>query len=291
MNTIGGDAIAIIYACLRRLQLDFDGMIIANQAENFSAGANLLLLLVNAQDQDWDEIDLAVRQFQHVNMAIKQAAKPIIAVPQGMTLGGGCEIALHARLIHASAEAYLGLVEKNVGLIPAGGGTKEMMIRANERVASGVDATMNAIFEIIATAKVSTSAEDARKMGFLRPMDKITMNRDRLIGDAKQTALEMARAGHQPATSAPIQVLGEPFLSAMKSGVEQDLRAGNITEYDALIVRKLAFVMAGGKGAPRAVSEQYLPDLEREAFVSLCGEKKTQERIAHMLKTGKPLHN
>ena len=229
MNTIGGDAIAMIHAGLRRLQSEFDGMIIANQAENFSAGANLLLLLVNAQDQDWDEIDLAVRQFQRVNMAIKQAAKPVIAAPQGLALGGGCEIALHARLIHASAEAYLGLVEKNVGLIPAGGGTKEMMIRANEQVAGGLDTAMKTIFEIIAAAKVSTSAEEARGMGFLRPMDKMTMNRDRLIGDAKRSVLEMAQAGHQAATSAPIQVLGEPFLSALKSGVEQELRAAAVS--------------------------------------------------------------
>lgn len=296
MNAIGGDIMAMIHTGLRYLAADFEAMVIANQAENFSAGANLMLLLVHAQEQEWDEIELAVRQFQNVNMAIKYAPKPVVAAPQGMALGGGCEIVLHAARVHAAAEAYIGLVETGVGLIPAGGGTKEMLVRANERAGSGNDLdlfhSMRGIFETMATAKVSTSAEEARGLGFLRAADAVSMNPDRLVADAKQTALGLARAGHRPPIPAPIRVLGESFIAAAKLGLHQMLRGGYISEYDALVARKLASVMAGGPlSSPQKVSEQYILDLEREAFVSLCGEKKTQERIVHTLKTGKPLRN
>jgi 3-hydroxyacyl-CoA dehydrogenase len=296
MNAIGGDIVAMVHAGLQRLAADFDAMVIANQAENFSAGANLMLLLVHAQEQEWDEIELAVRQFQDMNMAIKYAPKPVVVAPQGMALGGGCEIVLHASRVHAAAEAYIGLVEAGVGLIPAGGGTREMLVRASERAASGNDLdlshAMRGIFETMATAKVSTSAEEARGLGFLRAADAISMNGDWLAADAKQTAVAMARAEYRPPIPATIRVLGESFIAAAKLGVHQMLRGGYISEYDALVALKLAGVMAGGPlSSPQKVPEQCILDLERETFVSLCGEKRTQERIAHTLKTGKPLRN
>jgi 3-hydroxyacyl-CoA dehydrogenase len=304
MNAIGGDLVAMLHAGLKRLETDFDAMVIANQAPNFSVGANLMLLLVAAQEQEWDEVHLAVRQFQNVNLAIKYAPKPVVAAPHGMALGGGCEIPLHAARIQAAAEAYIGLVETGVGLIPAGGGTKEMLIRANERAAGGEDLdlfhALKPVFETIAMAKVATSAEEARDFGFLRRADNISMNRDRLVADAKEAALALVRGGYRPLAASPaegaastqIRVLGEQFLAGAKVAIHLLLRGGYISEYDAHVARKLAYILAGGPlSAPQLVSEQYVLDLEREAFVSLCGEKKTQERIAHTLKTGKPLRN
>jgi 3-hydroxyacyl-CoA dehydrogenase len=304
MNAIGADLIAMMHKGLRRLENDFDAMVIANQASNFSVGANLMLVLVGAQEQEWDELHMAVKQFQNVNLAIKYAPKPVVAAPQGMALGGGCEIGLHAAKIHAAAEAYIGLVEVGVGLIPGGGGTKEMLIRANENAASGDDLdlfhTLRPVFENIATAKVGTSAEECRELGYLRRNDSYSMNRDRLVADAKQTALALARGGWKPAASSwqegaqstQIKVLGESFLAAAKMAIHLMVRGGYASDYDAHVARQLANILAGGAlSAPQLVSEQYVLDLEREAFVSLCGEKKTQERIAHTLKTGKPLRN
>jgi len=296
MNSIGGDLVAMIHAGLNRLNTDFDAMVIGNQAANFSVGANLMLVLISAQEGEWDDIHMAVRQFQRVNMAIKYAPRPVVAAPQGMALGGGCEISLHAARIHAAAEAYIGLVETGVGLIPGGGGTKEMLIRANEHAAGGEDLdlfhALKPVFENIALAKVSTSGEDARSPGYLRPSDLIAMNRDRQIGDAKQTALAMLRAGYHPPAPAQIRVLGEQFLTGAKLAIHMMIRGGYATEYDGVVGRKLGSVLAGGQiTAPQTVPEQYVLDLEREAFVSLCGERKTQERIAHTLKTGKPLRN
>ena len=296
MNAIGGDITAMIQSGVARLETEFEAMVIGNQATNFSAGANLMLLLMTAQEGEWDDIHLAVRQFQRMNMAIKYAPRPVVAAPQGMVLGGGCEINLHAARIHATAEAYIGLVEVGVGLIPGGGGTKEMLIRANEHAAGGdnLDLThaLRPIFENIATAKVSTSAEEARSLGYLRPSDLIAMNRDRQIADAKQTALAMVRAGYHPPASAEIRVLGEEFLALAKLAVHMMVRGEYATEYDGVVARKLAYILAGGGiTAAQSVPEQYILDLEREAFVSLCGERKTQERIAHTLKTGKPLRN
>ena len=296
MNSIGGDLVAMIHAGLNRLNTDFDAMVIGNQATNFSVGANLMLVLISAQEGEWDDIHMAVRQFQRVNMAIKYAPGPVVAAPQGMALGGGCEISLHAARIHAAAEAYIGLVETGVGLIPGGGGTKEMLIRANEHAAGGEDLdlfhALKPVFENIAMAKVSTSGEDARALDYLRPSDLIAMNRDRQIGDAKQTALAMLRAGYHPPAPAQIRVLGEQFLTGAKLAIHMMIRGGYATEYDGVVGRKLGSVLAGGAiTAPQTVPEQYVLDLEREAFVSLCGERKTQERIAHTLKTGKPLRN
>ncbi len=311
MNAIGADLIAMIHKGIKRLGTDFDAMVIANQATNFSVGANLMLVLVGAQEQEWDELHMAVKQFQNVNLAIKYAPKPIVAAPQGMALGGGCEISLHAAKIHSAAEAYIGLVEVGVGLIPGGGGTKEILIRANEN-AGGTGFSLSAesdldlfhalrpFFENIATAKVGTSAEECRDLGYLRRTDTYSMNRERLVADAKQTALALVRGGWKPAASSwqegaqstQIKVLGESFLAAAKLAIHMMTRGGYASDYDAHVARKLANILAGGAlSSPQLVNEQYVLDLEREAFVSLCGEKKTQERIAHTLKTGKPLRN
>jgi len=304
MNAIGAELIAMIHKGLKRLEKDFDAMVIANQAANFSVGANLMLVLVGAQEQEWDELHMAVKQFQNVNLAIKYAPKPVVAAPQGMALGGGCEVGLHSTKIHAAAEAYIGLVETGVGLIPGGGGTKEMLIRANEIAGSGDDLdlfhALRPIFENIAMAKVGTSAEESRDLGYLRRTDTYSMNRDRLVGDAKQTALALVRSAWKPAAASwqegaqttQIKVLGESFLAAAKLAIHMMIRGGYASDYDAHVGRKLANILAGGSlSTPQMVSEQYVLDLEREAFVSLCGEKKTQERIAHTLKTGKPLRN
>ncbi len=304
MNAIGADLIAMLHKGLRRLETDFDAMVIANQAANFSVGANLMLVLVGAQEQEWDELHMAVRQFQNVNLAVKYAPKPVVAAPQGMALGGGCEVSLHAAKTQAAAEAYIGLVETGVGLIPGGGGTKEMLIRANEHAASGEDLdlfhALKPVFEAIAMAKVGTSAEECRDLGYLRREDGVSMNRDRLVADAKETALALVRSGYKPpaaswqegAQTTQIKVLGEQFLAGAKLAIHMMVRGGYASEYDAHVGRKVANILAGGAlTSPQMVSEQYVLDLERDAFVSLCGEKKTQERIAHTLKTGKPLRN
>jgi 3-hydroxyacyl-CoA dehydrogenase len=313
MNAIGADLIAMLHRGLKRLETDFDAMVIANQAVNFSVGANLMLVLVGAQEQEWDELHMAVKQFQNINLAIKYAPKPVVAAPQGLALGGGCEVGLHAAKIQAAAEAYIGLVETGVGLIPGGGGTKEMLIRANEH-AGGTSFSLSSspesdldlfhalkpIFEAIAMAKVGTSAEECRDLGYLRREDGVSMNRDRLVADAKEAALSLVRGGYKPlaatwqegAQTTQIKVLGEQFLAGAKLAIHMMLRGGYASEYDAHVGRKLANILAGGPlTSPQLVSEQYVLDLEREAFVSLCGEKKTQERIAHTLKTGKPLRN
>ena len=304
MNAIGADLIAMLHKGLKRLETDFDAMVIANQAVNFSVGANLMLVLVGAQEQEWDELHMAVKQFQNINLAIKYAPKPVVAAPQGLALGGGCEVSLHAARIQAAAEAYIGLVEAGVGLIPGGGGTKEMMIRANEHAAGGEDLdlfhALKPVFEAIAMAKVGTSAEECRDLGYLRREDGVSMNRDRLVADAKEAALALVRGGYKPlaatwqegAQTTQIRVLGEQFLAGAKLAIHMMLRGGYASEYDAHVGRKLANILAGGAlTSPQLVSEQYVLDLEREAFVSLCGEKRTQERIAHTLKTGKPLRN
>ena len=245
-----------------------------------------------------------MKQFQNVNLAIKYAPKPVVIAPQGMALGGGCEVSLHGARIQAAAEAYMGLVEAGVGLIPGGGGSKEMLIRANEHASGGDDLdlfhALRPIFETLAMAKVGTSAEECRDYGFLRREDGVSMNRERLVADAKEAALALIRGGYKPpaaswqegAQTTQIKVLGEQFLATAKMAIHLLLRGGYATEHDAVVARKLANILAGGAlSAPQFVSEQYVLDLEREAFVSLCGERKTQERIAHTLKTGKPLRN
>jgi 3-hydroxyacyl-CoA dehydrogenase len=300
MNAIGGDLLGMIHKGLARLRTDFDAMVIANQGENFSAGANLMLVLMTAQEQEWDDLHVMVRQFQNTTLAIKHAPKPVVVAPQGLALGGGCEVVLHGTRVHAAAEAYMGLVEVGVGLIPAGGGSKEMIIRANERAEGEEDLdlfhALKPVFENIAMAKVSTSGEEARDLGYLRRADLVAMNLERLVADAKETALGLVRGEWRQTAPAPnepsIRVLGQEFSAAAKLAVYMMLKGEYISEYDALVARKLGNILAGGAlTSAQLVSEQYLLDLEREAFVSLCGERKTQERIAHTLKTGKPLRN
>src|ERR1700740_2794960 len=304
MNAIGADLIGMMQKGLKRLETDFEAMVIANQAVNFSVGANIMLVLVAAQEQEWDELHMMVKQFQNANLALKYAPKPVVAAPQGMALGGGCEVSLHAARIQAAAEAYIGLVETGVGLIPGGGGTKEMLIRANEHSAGGEDLdlfhALRPVFETIAMAKVGTSAEESRELGFLRREDGVSMNADRVVADAKEAALALARGGYKPAAAnwkegaqtTLVKVLGEQFLAGAKLAIHLLARGGYASEYDAHVARKLANILAGGPlTAAQTVSGQYPLDLEREAFVSLCGEKKTQERMAFTLKTGKPLRN
>jgi 3-hydroxyacyl-CoA dehydrogenase len=273
----------------------FDALVVGNQGEQFSVGANLMLVMLGVQEEEWDEIDLSIRQFQNANMALKYADIPVVAAPFGLTLGGGCEISLHAARIRASAETYMGLVEVGVGVIPGGGGTKELALRAHERVAGveGADAFpfIKRAFDMIAFAKVATSGAEALAM-FGRPGDSLSTNPDRLIEDAKQVALGLARAGHRPGRPrTDVPALGRPALSAFKAGIHNAQRGGFVSEHDALVATKVATILVGGDREPGTVSEQHYLDLEREAFLSLLGTKKTMARIQHMLKEGKPLRN
>ncbi|HEU4939744.1 MAG TPA: 3-hydroxyacyl-CoA dehydrogenase NAD-binding domain-containing protein [Vicinamibacterales bacterium] len=294
MNAIGGDTIQMLHAGVKEATANFAALIVANDAVNFSAGANLMLLLLEAQEGNWDDVDMMIRAFQGATMALKHADVPVVVAPAGLALGGGCEIALHADRVQAAAETYMGLVEVGVGLIPAGGGTKEMLARAMENTPATADPlrTVQGVFETIAFAKVSTSGPDARRLGYLRDADGISMNRDRLQQDAKAIALARVPEYVRPLPRCAIRVGGSNLLAALKLGVHLAWRAGRISDHDAIVGRKLAWILAGGD-APHAttMTEQQLLDLEREAFLSLCGERKTQERIAHTLKTGKPLRN
>ena len=296
MNTLGGDAIQMLQAGVREASRNFAALVVGNEAPNFSAGANLMLVLLEAQEENWDEIDLMVRAFQQSTMALRYADVPVIVAPAGLTLGGGCEIVLHGDRVQAAAEAYIGLVEVGVGVIPAGGGTKEMTARAAEQLPAGATDLLPAIqraFETIGFAKASTSGPDARRLGFLRGVDAVTMNRERLIADAKARGLQRVTDGYQPPVArTAIPVGGDAVLAPLKLGIHLAWRAGRISDHDALIGRRLATIMAGGVlPHPTTVSEQHLLDLEREAFMSLIGERRTQERIQHTLKTGKPLRN
>ena len=295
MNAIGGDTIQMINAGVAEAERNFQALVVGNDAPNFSAGANVMLLLLEAQEGNWDEIDLMVRAFQGATSALRFAKVPVVVAPAGLALGGGCEVALHGDRVQAAAETYIGLVEVGVGLIPAGGGTKEMLARAVEVLAPQADLlpASQRVFETIGFAKVATSAADARSVGYLRAVDGISMNRERLLWDAKQQALDRVRDGYQaPQPRTAIRVGGQGVRAALNLGVHLAWRAGRISDHDALIGRKLAGILSGG-ALPHAttVSEQHLLDLEREAFVSLCGERKTLERIGHTLKTGKTLRN
>src|SRR6188474_1638325 len=294
MNAIGGDTIQMLQEGVREASKNFTALVVGNDAVHFSAGANLMLVLLEAQEENWDEIDLMVRAFQQTTMALRYADVPVIVAPAGLAIGGGCEIVLHADRVQAAAESYIGLVEVGVGLIPAGGGTKEMVARAADaRTGSDLLPTIQRAFENIGFARTSTSAADAQRLGYLQPTDAWTMNRERLLADAKARALQRVREGYQPpAPRRAIPVGGDTVSAPLKLGVHLAHRAGRISDHDALIGRKLAMIMAGG-ALPNAtvVTEQHLLDLEREAFLSLVAERKTQERIAHTLKTGKPLRN
>ena len=296
MNAIGGDIVDMLQAGVREAEQHFDALVVGNDAAAFSAGANLMLVLLEAQEENWDEIDLMVRTFQSAVTGLRGGGVPVVVAPAGLTLGGGCEIALHGDRVQAAAETYMGQVEAGVGLIPAGGGTKELLARAMQSLRSrAMDPlpVVQQVFELIGYGKVSTSAADARRLGLLRDTDGVTMNRERLLADARARALDLARGGYQPPPPQhAIPVGGEDMRATLELGVHLALRGGWISDHDALIGRKLAHILAGG-AIPHAttVSEQYLLDLEREAFLSLCGEPRTQQRIAHTLKTGKTLRN
>ena len=297
MNSIGGDTVSMMNFAIDEVEKNFTGLVVGNQGGNFSAGANIMMILLAAQEEEWDDINMAVNQLQKTIMRLRYSAKPVVTAPYGLTLGGGCEIALHGDKVRAAGETYIGLVEVGVGVIPAGGGTKEMTMRAMDAAAKapGADplAFLKSTFETIGMGKVATSAQEAKSWGFFRDSDAISMNGDRLIQDAKQEVLNLAAAGYvQPVERTDITVMGEAGESAMKLALHMMKQGGFVSDHDVLIGKKLAHVMAGGTiNHKTQVSERYLLDLEREAFVSLCGERKTQERIAAMLKTGKPLRN
>ncbi len=309
MNSLGADIISLITQSLKPGGPGdaFDAFVITNDATNFSVGANLMLLLMSVQEDEWDDVDLAIRQFQGMTHAIKFSPKPVVAAPFGLCLGGGTEISLHAAARQPHAELYAGLVEVGVGLLPGGGGCKEMLLRAvdsaatsrgkvsSEALAGSVEMmeALKKAFETIATAKVATSAHEARSLGFIADSDRITMNRERVLSDAKARALELARAGYEPPVPrTDIPAPGESLLAALKMGVYLMRQGDFITDYEVKLGGKIAEVLCGGNVTPGTpVSEQYILDLEREAFKSLCGEKKTQERIQFTLKTGKTLRN
>ena len=304
MNSLGGDIIQLVQQTLKPGGPgdNFDAFVITNDAHNFSVGANIMLLLMAVQEEEWDDIDLMVRQFQGMTQAVKFSPKPVVVAPFGMALGGGCEISLHGAARHPHCELYMGLVEVGVGLLPGGGGCKEMTLRAVDSATSiradGRGETvelmeaMKKAFETVAAAKVSTSVAEARKLGFLSDGDQVTMNRERVLADAKAHALELLRTYKPPRMRTDVPAPGESILATLKLGVHLMRQAEYITEYEVKIGNKVAEVLCGGALTPGTpVSEQYLLDLEREAFKSLCGEKKTQERIQFTLKTGKPLRN
>jgi len=283
MNALGEDQIGMLHAGLEETQKNFEAMIVANQGENFSVGANLMLVLLAAQEGEWDDLNAAIHRFQQVNMALKYAPKPVVAAPFSRSLGGGCEIPLHCARVQASAETYMGLVEVGVGLIPAGGGCKELLLRLKDP---------RRVFELIGMAKVSSSAEEARTLGFLNKGDHISMNPDRLIGDAKELALSLVRDYAPGFPRTDIKVGGESAFAMLKLGAWAMRQGGYISDYDVVVAEKIAGILSGGRlTGEQTVSEQYLLDLEREAFLSLCGNAKTQERMQAMLKTGKPLRN
>ncbi len=293
MNAIGADTAQMLHAGVAEASANFAALVVGTDAVNFSVGANLTLLLLEAQEGNWDEIDLMIRGFQNATQLLRFADVPVIVATNGLTLGGGCEIAIHGDRVQAAAETYMGQVEVGVGLVPAGGGTKEMYARAVERARGDLLPYAQRVFELLGFGTVSTSAAHARQLGFLRDADGVSMNRDRLLEDAKALALERVREGyHKPQPRAAIPVGGESVLAALKLGVHLAWRGGRISDHDVVVGRALATIIAGG-ALPHSttVSEQYLLDLEREAFLKLCGERKTLERIQHTLTTGKPLRN
>jgi 3-hydroxyacyl-CoA dehydrogenase len=310
MNSLGADIVSLILQTLKPGGPgdNFDAFVITNDATNFSVGANLMLLLMSVQEEEWDDVDLAIRQFQGMTQAIKFSPKPVVAGAFGLCLGGGTEISLHAAARQPHAELYTGLVEVGVGLLPGGGGCKEMLLRAvdgasaarggkgsGDALAGSIEMleAMKRAFEAIATAKVATSAHEARALGFLSDSDRISMNRERVLSDAKARALELVRSGYEPPVPrTDIPAPGENLLATLKMGVHMMRQGDFITDYEVKLGAKIAEVLCGGNVTPgMPVSEQYILDLEREGFKSLCGEKKTQERIQYTLKTGKTLRN
>ena len=296
MNSIGGEVLEGVQKSIAIAEEKYKGLILANGSANFSAGANVGLIFMFAAEQEYDELDFAIRQFQTTTMRLRYSSIPVVVAPHGLTLGGGCEMCLHADAVHAAAESYIGLVEVGIGVIPGGGGTKEMIMRASDRnIKEDVELNyLQQLFINVGTAKVSTSAHEAFENFVLRPgIDHISVNPDRRIADAKRNILTIWERGYtQPAQRTDIKVQGRTGLGGLMAGIHGMWRGNYITDYDKFVAEKLAYVMCGGDlSAPTLVSEQYLLDLEREAFLSLCGQRKTLERIQSILTTGKPLRN
>lgn len=295
-NAIGFDIIQMINYAIDEVEKNYKGLVIGNQGKNFCVGANLAMILMEVQDDNIFDVDMIIRQFQQAMMKIKYSTKPVVAAPHNMTLGGGAEICLPAARIQASSETYMGLVETGVGLLPGGGGNKELYIKHLSSLPNGVDFDLTQIaikvFETIATAKVSTSGEEARDNNFLNAADGVSANPDHQLYDAKQVVLGLANTGYKPPVRKKIPVSGEPGYAALLLGAQTMLYSGYISEHDLKIAQKIAYVLAGGK-VPYGteVDEQYLLDLEREAFISLVQEAKSQARMQHMLVKGKPLRN
>jgi len=296
MNTIGGDVLAAINKAIDLAEKNYQGLVVGNQAANFSVGANIGMIFMMAAEQEYDELNMAIKYFQDTMMRMRYSSIPTISAPHGMALGGGCEISLHADKVVAAAETYMGLVEFGVGVIPGGGGSKEMALRASDKFDKG-DVQLNVLqehFLTIGMAKVASSAYEAFDLGLLQKgKDVVVVNKDRQIAQAKKHALLMAEAGYtQPVKRKDVLVLGKQALGMFLVGTDSMEASNYISAHDQKIANKLAYVMAGGDlSEPTKVSEQYLLDIEREAFLSLCTERKTLERIQHMLKTGKPLRN
>jgi len=296
MNSIGSEVLEAVHKSIEIAEKDFRGLVIGNDGANFSAGANLAMMLMLAIDQEYDELEFAARIFQNTSMRIRYSAIPVVVAPHHLTLGGGCEFTLHADRVVAGAETYIGLVEFGIGIIPAGGGSKEMTLRASDAYAEGEIEfpELQKRYMSIATAKVATSAAEAFDMDILKHgRDHIVLNQSRLIAEAKNAVLALSHAGYtMPAQRTNITVLGRSALGAFYTGINAMLTGGYISAHDKLVSEKLAFVMCGGDlTSPQTVSEQYLLDLEREAFLSLVTTKKTMERIKFTLETGKPLRN
>ena len=296
MNSIGGEVLEGLNKAIILAEEKFQGLVIDNTGANFSAGANVGMIFMLAIEQEYDELDMAIRLFQNSMMRVRYSNIPVVTAPHGLTLGGGCEMNLHADKVCAAAETYVGLVELGVGLIPGGGGTKEFALRAGDELHEDEPetVTLKNRFFAIATAKVATSAQEAFDMGIFRKgHDEVVMNISRRISEAKRSVLEMAAEGYTiPVQRKDVKVMGRQGLGAMLAGIHGMWRGGYATDHDALVARKLAYVMCGGDLSEQSlVSEQYLLDLEREAFLSLCGEKKTLERIQSVLKSGRPIRN
>jgi 3-hydroxyacyl-CoA dehydrogenase len=296
MNTIGGDVLAGITKAIELAEKNYKGVVISNEGANFSAGANVGLIFMLAIEQEYDELDMAIRLFQNTMMRARYSSVPVVIAPHGLALGGGCELSLHSDKICAAAETYTGLVELGVGLIPGGGGTKEFVVRASDEMHEDEPETITLKnrFLTIATAKVATSALEAFDLGIYRKgHDEVVMNQSRRVTEAKRSVIEMADSGYvTPVQRKDVKALGRSALGALYAGIHGMWRANYATDHDVTVAKKLAYVMCGGDlSEPTLVSEQYLLDLEREAFLSLCGEKKTLERIQSVLKGGKPVRN
>jgi 3-hydroxyacyl-CoA dehydrogenase len=296
MNSIGGEVLMGINKAIDIAEKDFRGLVVGNQGANFSAGANIAMIFMMAVEQEYDEIDFAIRQFQKTMMRVRYSSIPVVAAPHHLTLGGGCELCLHADWVQANAETYMGLVEFGVGVIPGGGGSKEFALRISDAYREG-DYELNTLkekFLTIGMAKVSTSAEEAFSLGYLKQGQYgVSMNYQRLLTDAKAKAIELAEEGYvRPVERKDIRVLGRQGLGMVFAGANSMYSGHYMSEHDKKISEKLGYVLCGGDlSEPSLVSEQYLLDLEREAFLSLCAERKTLERLQAILKGGKPLRN